>query len=203
MRQAFERIVSLPEDLSDNAGRVRRIIDFAATHFGAQKRPSVLDVGSGLCVFLHGMNREGWRCTAMDPDPRAVRHGRELVGVEAICADFSEAQDLGHYDVVTFNKVLEHVVDPIAMLQKARGIVSDAGFVYVELPDGEGALQDPVGVEREEFFVEHIHIFAAASVALLAARAGFTLLSLERVREPSTKYTLRAFLSPRSPVHPR
>jgi flavin-dependent dehydrogenase len=33
-------------------------------------------------------------------------------------------------------------------------------------------------------------------LALLAARAGFNVQVIERLREPSTKYTLRAFLVP-------
>jgi hypothetical protein len=37
-------------------------------------------------------------------------------------------------------------------------------------------------------------VFSAASLALVAQRAGFRLLQQERLREPSTKYTLVAFL---------
>ena len=67
------------------------------------------------------------------------------------------------------------------------------GFVYVEVPYGELAAKE--GANREEFFIDHCHIFSAVSVALLAERAGFTLITVERVREASTKYTLRAFLT--------
>jgi hypothetical protein len=57
---------------------------------------------------------------------------------------------------------------------------------------GEGTSQP--GPEREESFVEHVHAFSSASLALLCTRAGFTLEQLERIREPITKYTLVAFL---------
>jgi hypothetical protein len=97
------------------------------------------------------------------------------------------------YDVVTFNKVLEHVLDPVAMLARAADFLIPGGFVYVELPDGEAAEKD--GKEREEFFIEHYHVFSVASIAILSQRAGFTVNEIERLREPSGKYTLRAFLS--------
>jgi 2-polyprenyl-3-methyl-5-hydroxy-6-metoxy-1,4-benzoquinol methylase len=196
LRRAFERIVSLPPEKSDNLGRVERLLAFAGAHFGPAAR-SILDVGSGLGVFLHAMKRAGWRGTALDPDARAAAHARDVVGVEAVTADWLEAEVLGRFDVVAFNKVLEHVKDPIAMLRKAREHVAPGGFVYIELPDGEAAA--PPGGEgfgREEFFVEHWHVFSLASVALLAQRAGFRALSVERLREPSSKYTLRAFLAP-------
>ena len=78
------------------------------------------------------------------------------------------------------------------MLARAREILEPGGFVYVELPDGEGAARE--GYHREEFFIEHFHVFSFASFSLLATAAGFTLMSLERIREPSSKYTLRGFL---------
>ncbi|MCI0564624.1 MAG: hypothetical protein MN733_39655, partial [Nitrososphaera sp.] len=67
IRRAFERIVSLDPTRSDNVGRVQRILEFATRHFSAltlaNRPPSVLDVGSGLCVFLYRMKAAGWDCT--------------------------------------------------------------------------------------------------------------------------------------------
>jgi SAM-dependent methyltransferase len=193
LRAHFDRIVGLPAAQSDNAGRVRRVSGFARDYLQQPSgNPSVLDVGSGLCVFLHGMKGAGWSCTALDPDERAVQHARDVVGVAAIRGDFMTADDLGRYQLITFNKVLEHLKDPIAMLARAARYLARGGLVYVELPDGEAAATEGFG--REEFFVEHYHVFSAASIATLAARAGFEVLLVERLREPSSKYTLRAFL---------
>jgi SAM-dependent methyltransferase len=192
LRATFERIVSLPSEKSDNAGRVARIQGFAARHWhGRFDAPSLLDVGSGLCVFAYAMKAQGWEATALDPDPRAAAHARETVGVEAICASFPGASIARQFDLVAFNKVLEHVEDPIAMLAASRTLVAGGGFIYVEVPDGEAA--EAEGSGREEFFIEHHHVFSAASLALLVARAGFRVCEMERLREPSTKFTLRAF----------
>lgn len=195
LRRHFDRIMSLPPERSDNAGRVRRVREAAAAWLPEVSNPAVLDVGSGLCVFLSGLKAAGWRCTALDPDPRAAAHARETVGVGAIAADFTAVEDIGRHHIITFNKVLEHVKDPLAMLARAAAFLEPGGLVYVEVPDGEAAVADGFG--REEFFIEHYHVFSAASVALLAARAGFEALAIERLREPSTKFTLRAFLRAR------
>jgi SAM-dependent methyltransferase len=195
IRKAFKRITALDPSKSDNVGRAERIVRFAGNHFGEVRTHTVLDVGSGLCVFLHRMKAHGWKGTAIDPDDRAVAHAREVVGVSAIHGEFMSAQGLGQFEVITFNKVLEHVTDPVAMLRHALPHVHPHGFVYVELPDGEAAWREG-GLEREEFFIEHHHAFSAASAILLAERSGFTPLLLERLREPSGKYTIRAFLKP-------
>jgi SAM-dependent methyltransferase len=195
MRQTYERIMGLPAERSDNLGRVAAVRAFAERRFGETRpQPRLLDVGAGLGVFPARMKEAGWDCTALDPDSRATSHAREVIGIAARTGDFrSLADQFETFDLVSFNKVLEHVEDPIAMLAASRPLVAAGGFVYIELPDVAAAAE---GKTREEFFIEHHHVFSPASIALLAARAGFRLLALERLHEPSGKYTLRAFLEP-------
>jgi SAM-dependent methyltransferase len=193
MRQTFERILALPPERSDNAGRVARIVEHARSHV-VTARPRALDVGSGTGVFPHRLHQEGWEVVALDPDERACSHLRDVAGIDAIHADFLTAapEVLGRHDVVTFNKVLEHVVDPVSMLARAVALLDDGGFVYAELPDAEAAAAEGYG--REEFFVDHHHVFTMASSALLASAAGFVVDRMERLREPSGKWTIRMFL---------
>jgi SAM-dependent methyltransferase len=190
MAATYERIMALPPESSDNTQRVVRIDSW----WSGESR-TVLDVGSGLAVFGARMRELGWEATALDPDPRATEHARERAGVEAVCADFMEADDLGRFDLVSFNKVLEHVPDPVAMLARAERFLRPGGAVYVEVPDGELAARDPDGANREEFFVEHLCVFSMASLCLLADRAGFAVRRAERLREPTGKYTLYAFVA--------
>lgn len=187
LRKTYDRIMGLPPEQSDNFARVERVVGEAG------RRGRLLDVGCGLGVFPARMKEAGWDVTALDPDPRAAEHARTVVGVDAVAADFFSvgAEQLGRFDLVTLNKVLEHVEAPIAMLARARDLLAPGGIIYVELPDGEGAVAE--GPDREEFFVEHVHVFSPASLALLVRRAGLRLRRVERLREPSTKFTTFAF----------
>jgi SAM-dependent methyltransferase len=190
----FDRIISLPPEKSDNTARIARVRAFANAYFRQGVEPRLLDVGAGLGVFPYVVKQAGWACTAIDPDPRAVRHLQGRVGVEAICGDFMDLEGLGRFDVVTLNKVLEHVERPVDMLRRTHQVLTPGGFVYIELPDGEMAAC--AGPAREEFFIEHLHVFSFASTVMLASRAGFAPVCVERLQEPSTKFTLRAFLVP-------
>lgn len=193
---AFRRIMALPPEQSDNYHRVKRIVSYMSPlpeKRGGQQPTSVLDVGSGLCVFLARLKEAGWECTALDPDQRAVEHARRQVGIKAICGDFMTVLDLASHDLITFNKVLEHVSDPLGMLKKSRNHLREGGMVYVEVPDGEMAMVEGPG--RQEFFIEHRYVFSMTSLSLLATRAGFIAQIIERVRDPSGKYTLYAFLT--------
>jgi 2-polyprenyl-3-methyl-5-hydroxy-6-metoxy-1,4-benzoquinol methylase len=193
VRDTFVRITSLAPEKSDNAGRVERICKFFGEQAPGDASRDLLDIGSGLAVFPWAMKRRGWSCTALDPDPRAAAHAKEVAGVESICADFLKEPVAGRFSLVTLNKVLEHVPDPAEMLARAGELLGPGGVLYIEVPDGEAAAAD-AGFGREEFFLEHLHIFSAASTAILVHRASLRLLRMERLREPSGKFTLCAFL---------
>jgi SAM-dependent methyltransferase len=193
LRKTFDRIIGLPHDRSDNVGRIDHITNFLRSLTHRTSCNTLLDVGSGLGVFPFGMKLAGWECTSIDPDLRSVEHIQSL-GIEAQQGDFMNYASDNVYPLITFNKVLEHVLNPVIMLQKCKGNLTPAGLVYVEVPDGEMA--EAGGPEREEFCVDHHHIFSATSLSMLADQAGFSVLQIQRLQEPSTKYTLRAFLKP-------
>lgn len=194
LKRQYDKIMNLDPQQSDNVGRVNTICAFAQQRRSHRESGRLLDIGSGLAVFPARMQQQGWQCTALDPDARAVKHAQQAAGVEAICADFMQYESDHRYDAVSFNKVLEHVTDPIAMLERAKDLVDPHGFVYVELPDGEMAAR--AGKDREEFYIDHWHVFSLASGVLLAERAGFDVVEASRLIEPSGKYTLRYFLEP-------
>ncbi|NJL54855.1 class I SAM-dependent methyltransferase [bacterium] len=194
MAERLHKILALPPEKSDNAGRVSRIQDFVKDRFTSNcYQRTLLDVGAGIGVFPAAMKALGWQVTAIEPDPRTARHLQENVGVQALSVDLLTLfpEQIGLFDLVTFNKVLEHVEDPVALLGHARYLLKPKGYCYVELPDVSAAME---GFSREEFFVEHHHVFSATSIALLAELAGFQLVTLERLQEPSSKFTLRGFL---------
>lgn len=192
MLKTFDKIIKLPPEFSDNAGRLKAIVEFAREFFSVDYNPRVLDIGSGLGVFPHAVKTHGWDCVAIDPDPQSASHIRDNVGVEVVCGDFNQIEPEKKFEIVTLNKVLEHVLNPIELLAKVRRWMSPHGFVYLEVPDGEIASQ--YGPGREEFFVEHHHVFSMASVSIMSSKANFNIRSISRLREPSGKYTIRAFL---------
>ena len=81
LRAAFNRVIGLPPERSDNAGRIERVRAFADKCFDGRDNIRLLDIGAGLGVFPYAVKRAGWHCTAIDPDERAVAHMRDHVGV--------------------------------------------------------------------------------------------------------------------------
>ncbi len=195
IRRTYDKINALAPEQSDNVGRARFVDGYCRSRWPTDRlrdqRPRLLDVGAGLGVFPHRMKEAGWDCTTLDMDERLITHHRDVIGVSGVCADVQTVEGIGTFDLITFNKVLEHIVDPIAVLASVRRLLRVDGLVYIELPDGEAA--EAEGKEREEYLLGHHHVFSFASYALLIARAELTLVACERLQEPSSKYTLRGF----------
>lgn len=194
--RTFDRIAALPPEKSDNTGRVARIAQSAgnAGFSPPLTRPiHLLDIGAGLGIFPHAIAKLGWEATAVDPDPRAARHMHERLGIEVVQSDIFELADgaIGPFEIVTLNKVLEHVVDPEALLRRAASFLRPDGIVYFEVPDGPGALTQ--GPHREEFFIEHHHAFSLESARHLARSAGLVPIEAEAIVEPSGKFTVFVF----------
>ncbi len=191
--KTFDRIKALKPEQSDNVGRVTRIADFAR-RTGRTGRPlRLLDIGAGLGIFPSAIKELGWAPSAIDPDPHAARHMRERLGIEVIEADIFKIKDgtIGPFDFVTLNKVLEHVVDPVALLQRSASFLDKGGVIYFEVPDGPGALSE--GAHREEFFIEHHHAFSLESARCVTRAAGLKPLTSGAIVEPSSKYTIFIF----------
>ena len=192
LHDTFIKIINLDEKKSDNYGRFKTLKEYCLNKHVFNDNPNLLDIGSGLGVFPYIVKKNGWNCTSIDPDPICIKHIHNNLKLEAICADFMDLKPHKKFDIVTLNKVLEHVNDPIKMLRKVKNWVKNKGIVYLELPDGEMASMK--GKNREEFFIEHINIFSLQSTIILAKKSGFLVNKIERLVEPSGKYTIRAYL---------
>lgn len=195
LRARFAAVAGLPPERSDNRARAERVHRFASARLGASRR-ALLDIGAGLGVFPAAMRAMGWRCTALDPDPVATAHLREDLGLETVHGLFDRSAVAGPFDLVTLNKVIEHVPDPVTLVREALAVVAPGGCLYLEVPDGDAAMRD--GPEREEFFVDHPHVFSPRSLAVVIERAGAILGDEGRLCEPSGKFTCFAFAAPRT-----
>jgi 2-polyprenyl-3-methyl-5-hydroxy-6-metoxy-1,4-benzoquinol methylase len=191
----FNKIINLPFSNSDNKNRVLRIVNYLYQKDFKIKGMNVLDVGAGTCVFLHEMKKFGFNTNSLDPDPSSAKHSEETVKVDhAYCGTLDSVSFKQKFDLITFNKVLEHVKDPIRILKQAKELLSAEGLIYVELPDGTQIAKEQNYINRAEFFIDHHTIFNEESYTFLLKSAGFTCERVQQIVDPSGKYTIFGFL---------
>lgn len=194
--EKYREIMTLAEGRSDNKDRVKRIAAFFSSRGKKLCGADALDIGSGLCVFLGELVKLGVRGYCVDPDVVSTEHAIHNAGIiNAYTGSFADYQSDMKFNLISFNKILEHVKDPIMLLKKAKHFLKKGGFIYMELPDGEEALKADRLQRREEFYIEHYTIFTPRSLLFLSEAAGLIIAEMESIAEPSGKYTLYAFLT--------
>ena len=176
-------ILNLPLKKSDNKNRVLRIQKF----FNFKKN-KVLDIGSGSGVFLSEMKKKGWDCLGLEKDKRYVNFCKKNLKLKIENKNLKNIKK--KFDLITFNKVLEHVFKPEKFLSIVKKNLKEEGYVYIEVPDVVAAYK---GKNRQEFGLEHFHVFSVSSLDIMINKAGFRTIHIERIQDPSGKYTLYAF----------
>lgn len=96
---------------------------------------TLLDVGCGDGKFLALAQQMGWTVTGLEPDPSAARNARAK-GIMVIEGDISAlANQVACFDVITCSHVIEHVHDPVAVLQAMHRLLKPGGSLWIETPN--------------------------------------------------------------------
>lgn len=205
LERRFREISRLPPERSDNEKRVRRIVEFLRLNPELGRPQKILDVGAGMGVFLYrfisaveselagGVDAGGrWSATAVEPEPHTIQHLKRVLPECEIVQGLSSVLPSAHqFGVITLNRVLEHTPDPVALLKTEYGHLSEKGVLYIEVPDTLSYYHD--GANNEAFGYTHFVVYSPDSLLRVARLAGLEALAVNRVVEPSGKFTLYGF----------
>ncbi|HTK36458.1 MAG TPA: class I SAM-dependent methyltransferase [Caulobacteraceae bacterium] len=167
----------------------------------------LLEVGFGEGFFLDWFAARGWRVEGIDFTDAGLRAffpalvDRVTVGDAFALLDVVIARG-EVYDLVVCNNVIEHVLDPQALLQRLRRIVAPDGMLRLAAPnDGSWLHQEVVarGLADPAFWVavpDHLSYFDADTLPRALAANGWTVEELLGefpidlfLLDPDTAYT--------------
>ena len=187
LNKRFKYIVNLSSKLSDNKKRAERINNL----FLKKKKLTLLDVGSGLGVFLYEMRKKGWKVNGIEMDKRYSDYCKKKHNLNVFKKNLSQLKTKKKFDLISFNKILEHVSQPHKLLKMAKKFLKKDGIIYVEVPDVRAKIG---GKLRGEFCIDHLHVFSNQSLENLVKKSSLATIKIKRIHEPSGKYTIFAFV---------
>jgi SAM-dependent methyltransferase len=128
----------------NHSGLARLLVQFRARWrarlYGGliHNRPGrIFDVGTGDCRHFDELRRFlDLECAGVEIQPDVAAKGRAR-GYDVIEGTLEAADLAGHvgrYDIVSMNHVLEHVVYPHTMLERAYDLLRPGGYVIGQLP---------------------------------------------------------------------
>jgi SAM-dependent methyltransferase len=96
----------------------------------------LLDFGCGSGSFLLRMRRQGWKVTGLDASEAVVARLRGQLGLHALSGSLPHpALEDASFDVITMWQSLEHVHQPLEVLQAARQILAPGGKLIATVPN--------------------------------------------------------------------
>ncbi|WP_225071656.1 class I SAM-dependent methyltransferase [Desulfuromonas sp. CSMB_57] len=142
-------------------------------------RRRLLDVGAGSGFFLQHGQQQGWDVNGIEPSKEAATHARNLgLDIYEGMLDKTSAKNLGPYDVVHLNNVMEHIPDPTEMLNICHDLLDPDGILCVGVPNDYSPFQQALHKTcgYEPWWVTtpyHINYFNLDSLHSIMERNGF------------------------------
>jgi 2-polyprenyl-3-methyl-5-hydroxy-6-metoxy-1,4-benzoquinol methylase len=151
---------------------------------------SMLDVGCGEGFVMRHFSSLGWQVAGIDFSRAGVDHHNpeyaHLTKQGDVFQLLAEKIDTAEqHDVVWLGNVLEHVLDPVGLLQSLRQLVRPDGLLVVTVPNDGSAYQESLlesGTISERFWIavpDHISYFSVDSLRHTAEATGWQCLGLQ------------------------
>lgn len=148
---------------------------------GKFKNPGrVLEVGSSTGLFLSLLKNKGWEVQGVEPSKTSTQEALKN-NILTNNFTFEEAQIPSQsYDLVIFNHVLEHMDDPVNVLQKANSVLKKDGLILIDVPNF-GSLSAKLRGANWQYILpkEHRWHFTPKSLITLLAKTGFQTVHWE------------------------
>jgi 2-polyprenyl-3-methyl-5-hydroxy-6-metoxy-1,4-benzoquinol methylase len=158
----------------------------------ARRAGRMLDVGPGTGIFLHlASNEFGWQPYGIDICQESAEKARTEFDVTVEVGDFlAHPYEPASFDAITMLDVLEHTLDPAAVLARAWELLAPGGVLYVAVPNQRCLMTIvldryiQLGGPGRKFFLDrlyvppHVYYFNPRALALALANAGFEIVGV-------------------------
>lgn len=149
----------------------------------AGNEADILDVGcsGGHLIGLLSDHKPGWRTTGVEMSGEAVEYGRAK-GRNIIHGAIEDVDmEENSFDLILLSHLIEHVVDPRAMLAKLGRLARPGGKIIIETPDSDA-------FDRRLFgrywgglhFPRHTYLFNKNNMARMLTSLGLRASRAER-----------------------
>jgi hypothetical protein len=144
-----------------------------------------LDIGAGVGTFVDRLNERGWTAGGIEPNPEySAKSGAvKMMSFEDACklskfpVGLTEKGDVlfgapYHANLVTMFHVLEHLRDPVGVLESVKGMLSKRpdSRLWIEVPNSDTPLRGKI---ENEYTYPHLWVFNRLSLINAMMQAGW------------------------------
>lgn len=160
-------------------------------------RPSgdFFEVGCGMGYFLDYARSQGYRVSGIEYAALGVMTAGEKFGLDVVQGAFEDMPERTDvFDVIFFGDVLEHLLAPLEMLQKAYRMLRPGGVVAAEVPSMFNTIVGRTAIttyrllgrsKRMPMPPYHINEFTPDTLEKILRGAGFSTTEIiQRIKKP-------------------
>jgi len=143
----------------------------------------LLDIGCGIGIFLAEARSRNWTPYGVDVSDFAVHYAREVLRLSNVEKVDVEKIDLeeGRFDAITMFHVIEHVLNPKALLKTCHRLLKPGGVLFIETPDISGKRAKDAGINWEYLKIpEHLNYFTNRTLLMALKYVGLKPIATRR-----------------------
>ena len=133
---------------------------------------SLLDIGSGYGFFLDYIREKIPNVSGLELDPDVMKYARDKLGLNVMSERIEYFESSERFDCITMCDVLEHLIDPVAVLERCWNLLSSGGVIFIQVPNLVG-FKLPFG--HGWGLPHHIWQFGPRSLIKLVENCGFSV----------------------------
>lgn len=158
--------------------RYQELIDLISTYYPSilsVENKKLLDVGCGVGDLLTIANKDNWDVTGTEISPEATAEANRKLNNKVLAGDLLSLNlPNNHYDLITIYHVIEHLIDPVSVLEKIYHLLKPGGVAFIETPNIASLGAKIKGKKWSNIKPpEHITYFQPSSLKYALSKVGF------------------------------
>jgi len=145
-------------------------------------RGRLLEVGCSYGGFLAEARRDGWDVTGIELSETAASYARDQLSLRVLSGSVQDQlQKLGEpYQVVTLFHVIEHVPDPVQLLEMCRRLIKPKGMLVLKTPNVASFIARLTGASWHWVSPPaHLYLYSPNTLSLLLEKSGYQPLTFK------------------------
>ncbi len=167
-------------DLEYQDQRHASMLAFIRRH--APRARKMLEVGTGAGLFLKAAQRAGWETAGLELSQEGSAFARERLNLDVRTERAEEMSfAAASFDVAVMFDVIEHLFDPVTVLEATRRAIAPGGMLIVSTPNYDALSRFVLGVDWAVLSpLEHVYYFTESTLAGMLRKSGWDSVVTER-----------------------
>ncbi len=145
------------------------------------KKRMLLDIGSGPGLFLNTADKLGIDAMGIEPSLQAYKYSKKKYKCNVVNSTIEGLKGYNKkFDFIHSSLVLEHILDPLAFVEKSKAMLAPNGLFCIIVPNDFNPVQTIIhSLGKPQWWVspfEHLNYFNRKSLRRLFEKAGMEVV---------------------------